>query len=239
MRKKYVFIIVILILIAGVGTYIKSGTVNKSYYIMKGSELETSVYFINGEENGAKIFIIGGIHGNEIAGIEAAEKIKKLNIKKGKIIVIPKCNIEACKNGERNPYYMQDLNRNFPGKDNGTNTERLAYEIYNLIKKEKPDIVIDLHEWESSSPAIIFNSTKNAFPLILTIIDKMNNDIIGVKNFSYYSTPPPGSINKEVSQRLNIPIITIESYMKEKLEDRINTHINIVNTVLKYYGMDE
>lgn len=239
MRKKYVFIIVILILIAGVGTYIKSGTVNKSYYIMKGSELETSVYFINGEENGAKIFIIGGIHGNEIAGIEAAEKIKKLNIKKGKIIVIPKCNIEACKNGERNPYYMQDLNRNFPGKDNGTDTERLAYEIYNLIKKEKPDIVIDLHEWESSSPAIIFNSTKNAFPLILTIIDKMNNDIIGVKNFSYYSTPPPGSINKEVSQRLNIPIITIESYMKEKLEDRINTHINIVNTVLKYYGMDE
>ncbi|KAJ52090.1 putative deacylase [Clostridium tetanomorphum] len=239
MRKKYVFIIVILILIAGVGTYIKSGTVNKSYYIMKGSELETSVYFINGEENGAKIFIIGGIHGNEIAGIEAAEKIKKLNIKKGKIIVIPKCNIEACKNGERNPYYMQDLNRNFPGKDNGTDTERLAYEIYNLIKKEKPDIVIDLHEWESSSPAIIFNSTKNAFPLILTIIDKMNNDIIGVKNFSYYSTPPPGSINKEVSQRLNIPIITIESYMKEKLEDRINMHINIVNTVLKYYGMDE
>lgn len=238
MRKKSIVSIVILIFTFAAGVKYM-GTVHENYSIMNGNELQTPVHFIKGKEKGPKIFIIGGIHGNEIAGIEAAEKIKNLKIKKGRIILISRANIEACKNRERNPYYMQDLNRNFPGKDNGTDTEKLAYEIYSLIKKEKPDIVLDLHEWESDSPAVIFNSTKNIFPLILAIIDKMNNNVIGMSKFSYYSTPPLGSINKEVSERLDIPVITIESDMKEKLEDRINMHIDIVNTVIKYYGMDE
>ncbi|WP_027623941.1 succinylglutamate desuccinylase/aspartoacylase family protein [Clostridium lundense] len=237
MKKKGIIIFVLVLAFMSGFKYM--GTVHESYCIMEQSGLKSPVYYVKGKEKGPKIFVIGGIHGNEIGGIEAAEKIRKLRIKKGTIIVIPRSNIEACKNEERNPYYMQDLNRNFPGKNNGTDTEKLAYEIYGLIKREKPDIVIDLHEWESNSPAIIFNSTNNIFSLILDIIDKMNNNVIKMSNFSYYSTPPVGSINKEVSEKLNIPVITIESDMKEKLEDRINMHMYIINTVLKYYRMDE
>ena len=43
----------------------------------------------------------------------------------------------------------RNLNRCYPGRRDGYLTERLAYAIVNLIKKEKVDIAIDLHE---SSP---------------------------------------------------------------------------------------
>lgn len=43
----------------------------------------------------------------------------------------------------------RNLNRCYPGRKNGYLTERLAYAIVSLIKKEKVDIAIDLHE---SSP---------------------------------------------------------------------------------------
>jgi hypothetical protein len=40
----------------------------------------------------------------------------------------------------------RNLNRSWPGQPNGTLTEKLAYAYISLIKKEKVDVSIDLHE---------------------------------------------------------------------------------------------
>ncbi|MBA7525277.1 hypothetical protein ES705_17428 [subsurface metagenome] len=49
---------------------------------------------------------------------------------------------------------IRNLNRTWPGRPNGTITEKTCYAFMNLIKKEKVDIVIDLHEAELQYPVI-------------------------------------------------------------------------------------
>lgn len=48
----------------------------------------------------------------------------------------------------------RNLNRAYPGKENGTLTERIAYAITELVKQEKVDVVIDLHEAAPEYPVI-------------------------------------------------------------------------------------
>ncbi len=49
---------------------------------------------------------------------------------------------------------IRNLNRAFPGRPGGTLTERTAYALMELIRKEKVDIAIDLHEAELQYPVI-------------------------------------------------------------------------------------
>lgn len=49
---------------------------------------------------------------------------------------------------------IRNLNRCWPGRKNGTITEKTCYAFMNLIKEEKVDIVIDLHEAELQYPVI-------------------------------------------------------------------------------------
>jgi hypothetical protein len=49
---------------------------------------------------------------------------------------------------------IRNLNRTWPGRPNGTLTEKTCYALIQLIKQEKVDIVIDLHEAELQYPVI-------------------------------------------------------------------------------------
>jgi Succinylglutamate desuccinylase / Aspartoacylase family len=49
---------------------------------------------------------------------------------------------------------VRNLNRAFPGRPNGTLTERTCYAITELIRREKVDVAIDFHEAELQYPVI-------------------------------------------------------------------------------------
>jgi hypothetical protein len=49
---------------------------------------------------------------------------------------------------------IRNLNRAFPGRPNGTLTERTCYAITALIRREKVDVAIDFHEAELQYPVI-------------------------------------------------------------------------------------
>jgi predicted deacylase len=49
---------------------------------------------------------------------------------------------------------IRNLNRAFPGRPNGTLTEKTCYAITELIRREKVDIAIDFHEAELQYPVI-------------------------------------------------------------------------------------
>ncbi len=49
---------------------------------------------------------------------------------------------------------IRNLNRTWPGRANGTLTERTCYAFMQVIEKEKVDLVIDLHEAELQYPVI-------------------------------------------------------------------------------------
>jgi hypothetical protein len=63
---------------------------------LKHSPGDTPVYILEGKEPGGTVFVAGGTHGNEIAGIMAAiTLVEHATVQKGRLIVIPHANNSA------------------------------------------------------------------------------------------------------------------------------------------------
>ncbi|MEN8119570.1 MAG: succinylglutamate desuccinylase/aspartoacylase family protein [Bacteroidota bacterium] len=75
----------------------------------------------------------------------------------------------------------RNLNRCFPGRPNGSHTEKVAYAIVQLLKKEKVDIAFDLHEAAPEIPiinAIVYHekSEEIAMGAILELEFELENE---------------------------------------------------------------
>lgn len=222
---------------------------NYSFQIMEDSELNTTVYINASQKEGRTLLVIGGVHGDEPAGIKVGEKLSKQTPSNGTLIVIPKANAVSCANNNRTEYYMEDLNRSFMGSENDSNTQKLAWEIVKLINKYKPALIIDLHESRGKysescnfiGQSIILSDTQNTEPIEIAfeILDKVNSELEEELWFTVLSGAPGGSINSEISKVLDIPVITIETSMNQELEQRVTQQIYVIDTILNYYGMDD
>ena len=87
------------------------------------------------------------------AGVEAARQLAAMKPARGKMVVIPVANRLAAETNVRTPYFMADLNRSFPGRSDGTDTERLAAAIMDVVARFRPAMAMDLHEAGSASDA--------------------------------------------------------------------------------------
>lgn len=74
----------------------------------------------------------------------------------------------------------RNLNRVFPGRRDGSYTERIAFAITELIKREKVGLVIDLHEASPEYPVInAIVAHEKAMPLASLVV--MNLEMRGIK----------------------------------------------------------
>ncbi|MCC5833155.1 MAG: succinylglutamate desuccinylase/aspartoacylase family protein [Opitutales bacterium] len=96
---------------------------------------------------GPAVLILAGIHGDECEPIAAAlELIKYLranDLNKGQVTVVPVANPSAFKSSRREGTDGLDMARVFPGRANGSETERQAHEVHGLIAAA--DYLVDLH----------------------------------------------------------------------------------------------
>lgn len=113
-----------------------------SQRLLEGTGRETSVYEVEGAEEGPTAVLLGGVHGNEVNGYRAAAGVTDWEIDAGRLVVIPLAETVAA---ERNTRHGPDgdLNRLFPA---GQELESdLAREIWDVVEGADPDVVIDLH----------------------------------------------------------------------------------------------
>jgi len=74
----------------------------------------------------------------------------------------------------------RNLNRAFPGKKDGDYTEQVAFAITELVKKERVNLVIDLHEASPEYPVInAVVAHEKAMPLASAVV--MNLELRGIK----------------------------------------------------------
>ncbi|WP_405415450.1 succinylglutamate desuccinylase/aspartoacylase family protein [Maribacter sp. Asnod1-A12] len=111
------------------------------------TKIEVPVIVQRGKKDGPTLLINGGIHGNEINGVEIVRQIvsKKFNKPEcGMVICIPVVNIFGFLNQTRQFPDGRDLNRVFPGSLRGSLASRFAY---HLVKDIAPviDYCIDYH----------------------------------------------------------------------------------------------
>jgi predicted deacylase len=110
--------------------------------IMDGTEYETPVHHIRSGVEGPTAVVLGGVHGNEVGGIEAAHVATEYDVETGTLIVVPETNRPAVETETR--YGPDgDLNRQFPaGEEPETD---LAVAVWELLIGVDPDLLIDMH----------------------------------------------------------------------------------------------
>jgi len=230
--------------------------------LQENTEYQTPAFIFTGKGSGTNILIIGGTHGNEPAGYEAAlrlvDRFYKNPPQKGKLIIIPEANKQSILNYDRRIPVPEDidiekgnLNRCYPGDENGLPMQRIAKDIQNLTQEHNVTIFIDLHEavnyhLEQDELAermalgqtIIYSPNEPSSWILMNILDEMNKDISDIgKKFSGLERPILNSAAWWAGEYLGIASFTFETSRKDPISDRINYHLRLVDIVLELEGL--
>ncbi len=164
-----------------------------------------------------KTLIIAGVHGAEIGSVLIAREIKGWVESRGleDVKVIPEVNLEAVERKQReNPKDGKDLNRIFPGDENGTESEQIAHRIFQ--KGKDFDRIIDLHTYGKNSRCV---------PYMLTDLNEdYNRDFcekVGLNN-AVQTGGTGGQLFLETS-KLGTPSMIIEAGGSEWYRDELES----------------
>jgi predicted deacylase len=222
------------------------GLISPAKFLGAGKPYATPYYIIDSNVSGPTICIIGGTHGNEPAGCRAALELLTLKPDCGKLIIIPKANLRAVKLNRRENPGEGDLNRCYPGSATRTLTDKLAFEMFKLMKEQKIGMLIDLHESLEyhlinnkylGQTVIAYENEMNIW-IAEMVIEKVNDGIeLPTEKFSLLKNPIQGSTAWATGKYLQIPSFTIETSKKLKLSDRTGYMVQIVRCILAEVGV--
>lgn len=217
--------------------------------ILTGTIYETEVFYFKTNVEGPKILILGGIHGDELAGWHTATKMLDFSFDYGEVVILPRANKIATQlelryagqnnKGLYNGVLYSDLNRTFPGKIDGSVTEQIAYEIAKFVDEENPDIVLDLHESRRNyvdgllGNSVIYGNVKSSM-YALDLVDEFNLkfETSNRVKFRVDSNPPEGSFNEYCSDDSNRIVFTFETDRRLDLEERISQQMTLIEIFL-------
>lgn len=113
-----------------------------------GTVINLRIHVFRSKNPGPTLLIMGGVHGDEINGIETVRRMVEdrmfHNLKKGSVIAIPLLNVYGFINFSRDASDGKDVNRSFPGSSKGSLASRVASA---LTRNVLPlvDVGLDFH----------------------------------------------------------------------------------------------
>jgi len=168
--------------------------------------LDTPVFVARGNLEGPTLCITAGIHGDEINGTEIARRAfswidpQQLS---GTVVVFPMVNAAGVRTGNRYMQDRRDLNREFPGRSNGSVTAIIAYMLFSEIA-QNCNYLIDLHTGSFSRANHPQIRVTDNDPRALDLARHFGVGIVVL------SEGPSGSIRREAND-LGIPSIIYEA----------------------------
>lgn len=197
------------------------------------SDAYMPVKVIRGKEDGPRLFVCATIHGDEVNGVEIIKRLlkdKRLRKLKGALIAVPIVNVFGFNNMSRYLPDRRDLNRCFPGNQNGS----LASQLANLFVKEilsKSTHGIDLHtgsRYRTNLPqvrACLKDEKTNSLAHQFDVPVILNADLID------------GSLRK-VAYKKKIPLIVFEGGEPLRYDEvTIRSGLHGVLSVMEALGM--
>ena len=133
------------------------------------NEVRVPVMIAAGVQDGPVLWINAGVHGQEISGIFAIQKLfssMNLNKIKGTIVATPGCNPLGLKGHNKfTPEDQLDLDQQFPGRERGWLSEQMAYHFFNEVRGTA-DYLLDLHALGGvdAAPYTVFKTTAGVSP---------------------------------------------------------------------------
>lgn len=128
-----------------------AGEISKYYLHLVDNGLGQPVYVpimvAKGREEGPVLGLTAAIHGNELNGIPIIQEVfQQLDLEslRGTVVGVPGLNVISLNLDSRRFVDDEDLNRAFPGKENGNRSEQYAFRIFDKIVRHF-DYQIDMH----------------------------------------------------------------------------------------------
>lgn len=202
--------------------------------LTSGTEIKMPVHVFRTAKPGPKVLLSGGMHGDEVNGIELLRKflkqgwLKKLQC--GSVIVVPIINVYGFINFSREVPDGKDVNRSFPGNKEGSLASAVAYTMTNCILPEV-DFGLDFHTGGAS---------RTNYPQLRYEED----DAIGAEvsdafkaPFTLHSNVIAGSF-REAARAMDKTVVVFEGGESLRLDPRtIEEGIAGIRRVLHHYEM--
>jgi uncharacterized protein len=208
--------------------------------------LSIPVAVVHGAKPGPVLALVAGSHGTEYTSIIALEKlITTLNPSEisGTVIIVPLINIPSFeqKVPHVNPVDKKSMNRFYPGKIDGTQTERASYLITKQVV-EQCDHLIDLHGGdtdESLRPYSYWTKTGNEKQ------DQISREMVVAFGLDHIiisterpKDPAASRYLENTATTRGKPSITVEAGHAGTVEtDELNALINGCVNVMRYLKM--
>lgn len=113
-----------------------------------GAPIGFPLLVAHGAKPGPVFCAVSGVHGDEYEGREAIRRVfERLDAQAlgGTFLAVPTANVPAFENSSRSsPVDQVNLARVFPGKPDGTVSERVAHKLFHDVAM-KSDLLIDFH----------------------------------------------------------------------------------------------
>jgi len=206
-------------------------TVSETYL---GDPVRLPVTIINGPRDGPTVFLTAAIHGDELNGIEVVREVAHewdhADVR-GTLVCLPVLNVQGFLAQERYlPIYERDLNRAFPGKQDSTSSNRIAYRIYhNFI--EPCDFGLDFHTSTRGRTNMFHVRADMDDPEVARLARAFGTSVIMASEGS------EGMLRREATED-DIPTITLEMGEAHRFERGLIDHaLEGVRSVFAEYGL--
>ena len=199
-----------------------------------GTRININAHVFNGRKPGPTVLILGGVHGDEINGIEIIRNClyedRFEDMDAGTVIAIPIVNIYGFINYSREVPDGKDINRSFPGSIKGSLASRVARVITQKILPHV-DYIIDLH----TGGADRFNHPQIRY----TATDTKAFELAKIFGPPFIIKKPIISKSlRKIAKEKNIPIIVYEGGESLRFDGySIHIGINGIMRVLNHLGM--
>ena len=223
---------------------IKSGFINVPAG-SDGPEIRIPITVVNGKKKGPVLALTAGIHGYEYPPILALQRLRqqfdpaKMS---GTVIMVHVVNMPSFlkRTIYYNPHDWKNQNRVFPGKIDGSMTERIAYQITNEVLKQC-DYHLDLHCGDGNEDLMTYlYYTETGNPeLDEKTLDLAKN--FGFKVIIHVTARPkgqPASMCANASLFMGKPALTVEcGKLGRTSEEDISAILNGCSNILKHLNM--
>jgi len=218
--------------------------------LAEGTRWATPYYVVDSGKAGPTVLITGGVHGNEPAGAAAADQIRHWPLAKGRLLLIPRCNVPGLEaNSRRMPggaEAVADLNRNFPRTGEANAAQGPAAKVlWTFIQKHRPDYTLDLHEGygfrSAGSKSVGSSIIRIPHPETEGLQDRML-EAVNASNpehvFARLRGGANGSLARACGERLGAKAFICETtYKAQPLARRVRQHRIMVHALLDALGM--
>ena len=197
------------------------------------TNIDLPVHVYHSQQKGPGLLLTGGLHGDELNGVEIIRRMVSQDIlmpEIGTLIAIPLVNVYGFIQNVRGLPDGKDINRSFPGNKGGSLAKLLAYNLMNHIVP-KIDFGIDFHTG---------GAARSNYPQIRCVLDdEKNRELSEAFNapFTIHSSLIDKSFRK-AAQKKGKHILVFETGESTRFDEfGIQKGINGTQRLMKSLGM--